>query len=302
MLGGSSMQVLMQVLTLFLLMLCGLFSAKGKLLDERQIAGLNTFVLSFAQPCLILSSMQRDRSPELIRDLLLVFVCTCVIITVSGLIAHRLFRKEPKDRHAVLTNLAMVSNCGFMGYPVITAALGEGALIYAALYVSAFNLMSWTLCAYCYGGKEAMRPKQLLKSPSLLAVIGGMVLFLTGWRLPGFVNNALSMLGETTTPLAMFVIGTRLMGLRKEHLTDRSLLSVCGLRLLIFPLAVWLLSLTPLPRMVTSALFLCTAMPCAALTAMMAEMYHSDRTLASRGVALSTALSMVTVPLLLMLI
>ena len=296
------MQVLMQVLTLFLLMLCGLFAARGKLLEEKQIAGLNTFVLSFAQPCLILSSMQRDRSPELIRDLLMVFVFTCVIIAISGVIAHRLFRREAPHRRAVLTTLSMVSNCGFMGYPVITAALGEDALIYAALYVSAFNLMSWTLCAYYFGGREAMRPKQLLKSPSLLAVIGGMVLFLTGWRLPGFVNNALSMLGETTTPLAMFVIGTRLISLRREHLADRSLLGVCGLRLLVFPMAVWLLTLTPLPRMVTSALFLCTAMPCAALTAMMAELYRSDRTLASRGVALSTALSMLTVPLLLMLI
>lgn len=296
------MQVLMQVLTLFLLMLCGFGAAKSKLMDEKHIAGLNTLVLSFAQPCLILSSMQRDRSPDLIRDLLLVFVFTCIIIAVSGLIAHRLFRKEPADRRAVLTNLSMVSNCGFMGYPVITAALGEEALIYAALYVSAFNLMSWTLCAYYFGGKEAMRPAQLLKSPSLLAVIGGMVLFLTGWRLPSFVNNALSMLGDTTTPLAMFVIGTRLVSLRKEHLTDRSLLGACSLRLLIFPMAVLLLTLTPLPKMVTSALFLCTAMPCAALTAMMSELYDSDRALASRGVALSTALSMITVPILLLLI
>ena len=296
------MQVLMQVLTLFLLMLCGFGAAKSKLMDEKHIAGLNTLVLSFAQPCLILSSMQRDRSPDLIRDLLLVFVFTCIIIAVSGLIAHRLFRKEPADRRAVLTNLSMVSNCGFMGYPVITAALGEEALIYAALYVSAFNLMSWTLCAYYFGGKEAMRPAQLLRSPSLLAVIGGMVLFLTGWRLPGFVNNAMSMLGDTTTPLAMFVIGTRLVSLRKKHLTDRSLLGACSLRLLIFPMAVLLLTLTPLPKMVTSALFLCTAMPCAALTAMMSELYDSDRALASRGVALSTALSMVTVPILLLLI
>jgi len=296
------MQVLMQVLTLFLLMLCGFGAAKSKLMDEKHIAGLNTLVLSFAQPCLILSSMQRDRSPDLIRDLLLVFVFTCIIIAISGLIAHRLFRKEPTDRRAVLTNLSMVSNCGFMGYPVITAALGEEALIYAALYVSAFNLMSWTLCAYYFGGREAMRPAQLLKSPSLLAVIAGMVLFLTGWRLPGFVNNALSMLGDTTTPLAMFVIGTRLVSLRREHLTDRSLLGVCSLRLVIFPLAVLLLTFTPLPKMVTSALFLCTAMPCAALTAMMSELYDSDRALASRGVALSTALSMITVPILLLLI
>lgn len=296
------MQVLMQVLTLFLLILCGFGAAKGKLLDEKQIVGLNTFVLSFAQPCLILSSMQRDRSPDLIRDLLLVFVFTCVIIAVSGVIARRIFRREGTDRRAVLTNLSMVSNCGFMGYPVITAALGEDALIYAALYVSAFNLMSWTLCAYYFGGKEAMRPRQLLKSPSLLAVIAGMALFLTGWRLPGFVNNAMSMLGNTTTPLAMFVIGTRLVGLNRTHLSDKSLLTACGLRLIVFPLVVLLLIFTPLPRMVSASLFLCTAMPCAALTAMMSEMYNSDRALASRGVALSTALSMITVPILLLLI
>lgn len=296
------MQVLLQVLTLFLLMLCGFGAVKGKMMDQKGIAGLNTLVLNFAQPCLILSSMQRDRSPELIRDLLLVFVCTCVIIGVSGIIASRLFRKEDPKRRSVLTNLAMVSNCGFMGYPVIEAALGKEAVIYAALYVAAFNLMSWTLGAYYYGGKQAMRPSQLLKNPSLLAVVCGMVLFLTGWRLPGFINNGMSMMGSTTTPLAMFVIGSRLVGLKREHLTDRPLLTACGMRLLVFPLCVLLLTFTPMPKMVVSALYLCTAMPCAALTAMMSELYDADRSLASRGVALSTALSMLTVPLMLLLI
>lgn len=296
------MQVLMRVLTLLVLMLCGFAASKTKLMEEKHFSGLNTLVLTFAQPALILSSMQRDRSPELIRDLLLVFVCTCAIIGVSGVVAHRLFRRQAPARRAVLTNLAMVSNCGFMGYPVITAALGEDALIYAALYVSAFNLMSWTLCAYYYGGRDAMRPAQLLKCPSLLAVVGGMLLFLTGWRLPGFLNDALSMLGDTTTPLAMFVIGARLTGLTRAHLADRSLLGVCGLRLVVFPLAVLLLSLTPMPRMVVATLYLCTAMPCAALSAMMAEQYHAEPALASRGVALSTALSMLTIPVMLLLL
>lgn len=296
------MQVLMQVLTLFLLMLCGFGASKAKVMDSKHFSGLNTLVLTFAQPCLILSSMQRDRSPELIRDLLLVFVCTCAIIGVSGVIAHRLFRRQAPQRRSVLTNLSMVSNCGFMGYPVITAALGEEALIYAALYVSAFNLMSWTLCAYYYGGREAMRPSQLLKCPSLLAVFAGMVLFLTGWRLPAFVNDALAMLGDTTTPLAMFVIGARLTGLTRAHLTDTPLLGACTLRLVVFPLAVLLLSFTPMPRMVVSTLYLCTAMPCAALTAMMAEQHACDAPLASRGVALSTALSMLTIPAMLLLL
>lgn len=296
------MQVLLQVLTLFLLMMCGLGAVKGRLMNDKGVSGLNTLVLYFAQPALILSSMQQSANPELIRDLAWVFLFACLIMTISGVIAHRLFARQSSPRRAALTNLSMVSNCGFMGYPVVTAALGQGALIYAVIYVAAFQLMCWTLGAYYFGGRQAMKPKELLKNPSLWAVVLGLVLFLTGWRLPAFLNDGLSMMGATTTPVAMFVIGARLMGLKKEHLTDRPLLLACLLRLILFPLMALLLLFTPLPRMVVSVLYLCTAMPCAALTAMMSELYNCDKELASRGVALSTALSMVTVPLMLLLL
>ena len=296
------MGVLLQVLTLFLLMMTGLGSVRFKVLDEKDISGLNTFVLWFAQPCLILARLQQDATPALLMELGWVFVLTCLVMLLSAVAAHRLFRKEAHDRRAVLTNLAMASNCGFMGYPVITAAFGEGALIYAVMYVTAFNLMCWTLGSYYYGGRKAVQPTRLLTNPSIIAIAAGLVLLLTGWRLPGFLNDTLELLGSTTTPVAMFVIGSRLLGVKREHLTDRPLLVACALRLILVPAAVLLLRLTPLPPMVVSALYLCAAMPCAALTGMQADLYNCDRFLASRGVALSSALSMVTVPLMLLLI
>ena len=269
------MTVLLQVLTLGLLMLCGLIAVRFRVLDQKGVGALNTFVLNFAQVGLIISKLQQDSNPELVTELAWMFALTC---------------------------LSMVSNCGYMGYPVIIATMGEDALIYAVVFVAAFNLMCWTMCAYYFGGKEAMQPKRLLSNPSLIAVIIGLTLFLTGWRLPGFINSALSMVGETTTPLAMFVIGARLISLRPHHLKDTKLLLVCLLRLLVFPLAILLLRLTPLSRTVVDALYLCTAMPCAALTAMQADLFDCDTELASRGVAVSTALSLITVPLMLMLI
>ena len=265
-------------------------------------SALNKLVLYFAQPALILSSMQQSSSPELIRDLAWVFVLACAAMALSGFVALFFFRREAAQRRSVLTSMAMVSNCGFMGFPVITAALGEEALIYAVIYVAAFQLMCWTLGAYVFGGRSAMRPGELFRNPSLLAVLGGLVLFLTGWRLPGFVNDGLSMMGSVTTPVAMFVIGSNLVGLTPAHLSDRPMLTACGLRLVAAPLMVLLLRLTSLSGLVVNSLFLCTAMTCAALTAMMAELYQADSVLASRGVAVSTALSMVTVPLLLSLI
>lgn len=296
------MTVLLQVMTLFLLIITGFIAAQKNVLDDRGLRGLNTLVLNFAQPALILHKMQMPTTPQLIIELAWVFVLTCATIAIAGVIAFHIFGKEEKNRRATLTVLSMVSNCGFMGYPVITATMGEDALIYAVMFVTAFNLMSWTLGAYFFGGRKAMQPQRLLTNPTIIAVIGGMALFLTGWTLPSFVNSALDMMGATTTPLAMFVIGARLISLRREHLQDVKLLLVCGLRLVIFPATILLLRLTPLPEMVVSSVYLCTAMPCAALTAMQAERWDCEKELASRGVALSTALSMLTVPLMLMLV
>ena len=296
------MTVLMQVMTLFLLIITGFIAAKKNVLDNKGLKGLNTMVLNFAQPALILHKMQMPTTPQLIIELAWVFVLTCATIAIAGMIAFRIFAKEEKKRRATLTVLSMVSNCGFMGYPVIIATMGEDALIYAVMFVTAFNLMSWTLGAYFFGGRNAMQPRQLLRNPTIIAVIGGLMLFLTGWTLPSFINSALDMMGATTTPLAMFVIGARLISLRREHLKDMKLLLACELRLILFPALILLLRLTPLPVMVVSSVYLCTAMPCAALTAMQAERWDCEKELASRGVALSTALSMLTVPLMLMLV
>ena len=296
------MTVFLQVMTLFLLMLCGLAAAKTRLMNDHNLRGLNTLVLYFAQPALILHRLQIPASPELIIEIIWVFVLACATMGLSGVIAFRLFAKEEQQRRSVLVSLSMLSNCGFMGFPIIIATMGDDALIYAVVFLAALNLIAWTLTAYYFGGPKAMQPKKLLLNPTMWAIAGGLFLFFAGWTLPAFANDALDMLGSTTTPLTMFVIGARLVSLRKEHLRDVKLLLMCALRLVIFPAAILLLRFTPLPEMVVSSVYLCTAMPCAAMTAMQAELYDSDKELASRGVALSTALSIATVPLMLLLV
>lgn len=297
------MTVLYQVLTLFLLMLCGLIAIKTRLISPKDVSVMNSFVLNFAQVGLIIDGLQRKADPQLIRELGWTFLISCVIMMLCGAVGGLLFRREPHDRRAVLTNLCMVSNCGYMGFPVVIAALGQNALIYAVVYSTGFNLMCWTACAFVFGGREAMRPRNLLSNPALIATLVGMALFLGGWSLPKFLGDAMSMLGATTTPLAMFVIGARLVSLRPAHLKDKKLLLVCLLRLVVFPLtALLFLRMTPLPKAVIDVLYLCTAMPCAALTAMQTELFHCDSDLASRCVALSTALSLATLPVMLLLL
>ena len=121
------MTVLLQVMTLFMLMLCGLSAAKTKLLSDQGLKGLNTLVLYFAQPALILHRLQTPASPELIVEIIWVFVLACATIGIAGVISFRLFAREEHQRRAVLTSLSMLSNCGFMGFPIITATMGDKA-------------------------------------------------------------------------------------------------------------------------------------------------------------------------------
>ncbi len=292
------MDVLFQVVTLFLLMTAGFATMKLKVIDERGLNGLNTVILYFAMPSLVLGKLQTPASPELIGQLCLVFVLSFTAMALAGAMGFLLFKGQERKRRAVLVNLCMVSNCAYMGYPIIEAAYGGEALLYTVVYVAAFNLVVWTLCSFVFAGAKEVKPKKLFTNPTLLAVFGGTILLLTGVRLPVFVNSALDMLGGTTTPLAMFVIGARLVTFRPKHLTDKPLLIMCALRLLILPLALLLLRLTPISDTVVKALVLCTAMPCAASTAIQSEAYESDSGLASRGVAVSTLMSLITIPLI----
>lgn len=81
------MAVFLQVITLFLLIFCGFFSAKGKLVDENGISTLNKIdSLTSPSPALTLYGLQKDASPELIHDLILVFFISLAIMILSGLL------------------------------------------------------------------------------------------------------------------------------------------------------------------------------------------------------------------------
>ncbi len=142
-----------------------LLLGEGKLVDENGISTLNKIVLYFALPALTLYGLQKDASPELIHDLILVFFISLAIMILSGLIAYFLYRREPNERRSVLTNLSMLSNSAYMGYPVVIATLGEDMLIYAVVFVGAFNLMCWTFGSFFFGGISAIQPKKLLTKP-----------------------------------------------------------------------------------------------------------------------------------------
>ena len=297
------MDVIAQVVMLFLLMFCGFGSSKAKLIPDAGIAGLNKMVVCFALPCLIVGKLQQSVDPALMRDLTAVFLtggATMLLFCLLGRFVF--FRNETAPRRAVFTSMCMFSNAGYMGFPVLSAAFGADNLIYGVLYVAVFNLLGWSVGVMLFD-RSALSLRRILKVPSLIAAVLGIVLFLLGIRLPKIVVDAMDAMASITTPLAMFIIGTRLTKVRLSDMRDVKMLLACGLRLLIYPVAAWLIcTLFGCAGIVRATVTLCTAMPCAAQVALQAENYGGDRELASRGVAVSTLFSIATIPIILLLV
>ena len=77
------MDVMNQVLVLFLLILCGFTAVKAGWIREGGIQGLNAMVLYFSLPCLTVAKLQQEASPGLMLELSQVFVIGAVSIPVS---------------------------------------------------------------------------------------------------------------------------------------------------------------------------------------------------------------------------
>lgn len=295
------MAILQQVLGLFLIMLCGLVAVKAKWIDDKGVKGLHSLVIYFSLPAQIFAKLQVKASADMALDLVIVFLVAGLTMLAFGGFAWLIFKKETPKRRSVLACLAMFSNAAYMGFPLLSVAFSEGEMIYGVMYVAMFNLLCWSVGVMIYDS-GSINLKDLCTAPALIASVAGILCFVAGWLLPTFLVDTLNTLGNATTPLAMFIVGTHLSTFKAADLLDVKLLAVSAMRLLVFPLLVYgALTLAGTSQIVTATLTLLTAMPCAASAVILAERYGGDATMASKGVSISTALSVATIPLIMML-
>lgn len=123
--------------------------------------------------------------------------------------------------------------------------------------------------------------------------------------IPDVLSTPLTHLSNITTPLSMLVIGMNLTeGRVGDLLRDRDVFSVSFLRLVFFPVLTWaILRLLPISNpLVVGVTLIIMAMPSPAISAILAESYHSDKEFASRSVFLSSLLCLISIPLISLLL
>mgnify|MGYP000857558105 CR=1 FL=1 len=298
--------VINQVIILFLIMIIGFYAKKRDIINQETRKKLSEILVRITLPAMIIYSYNQEFSQELLQNSWIMIIYSFGIHIFTAIISGFIFNKFPKNIKDILKFATVYSNCGYMGLPILEALYGKIGIFYASMYITAYNVFTWTNGVMIFTGeKNAKAFKKALLNPGIIAVFAGMIIFIFSIKLPYPVLKTCEILGTMTTPLSMLIIGSLIADVNfKELFSGWALYYISVIRLIILPLFVLMvLKLSGIND--TTLLGACVAtvaMPAAANTAVFAERYNGDAYFASRTVAFTTILSMFTIPAILHLI
>lgn len=306
------MILLQQMMVLFIIMMIGYLCRRIGLFGAEASKLLSGIVVNVANPALILSSSINKESTIQGKELALTMglaISFYVVLLVLAEIIPRLLRVEERD-YGVYKVMTVFSNIGFMGFPLLTAMYGNESLLYASLFLIPYNVLIYTygvgaLCKTEEAEKEGKKeiPWKKIFNIGVIACIISVILYLTRIRVPQVIEDVADTLGNLTAPLSMMVIGDAMSQMKiKELLKDKKLMIFTGIKLLVIPIiGLFLVKQLGLNPTLIGVCLVMLSTPVGSMTAMLAQQYDGNYELASKGVALTTLLSVVTMPIVSMI-
>jgi predicted permease len=287
----------------------GYILLKTKAIKQENISSFSKVLLFVCQPCLSLYSFQKViYSTELFENML-IFLGLSAFIQISMLsLSYLVLRKKYDNaKYRVATIATTFGNVGFLGVPLLEALLPQNpeAVTYSAVFIVTMNLISWTLgSAILTGDRKYISTKKLFINPAILTLIVALPLFFTQTVLPTNLMSFITLLGKMTTPLSMLILGMRFATVKSRELfTDLSVYMTAIAKLVIFPLFAFLLThFLPLDFSIKATLFILCCCPTASVVLNLSELYNCGQKNAANAVLVSTIFSLLSIPLLLMIL
>lgn len=295
------MVLLQQMGILFVYMMIGYVACKKEYFDQEFGKKLSWLVVNVANPMLAISAVVNNEEQIAKKDFyvtVLLAICFYAFFLILAQILPRLIGVQNSDI-GVYKMMTTFNNIGFMGFPVIAAAYGNGALIYAVPFSIMFNILcyTWGIQTLCGGGEKG-NWKRIINIGTISGIIS-IVLFFMQIPVPKMICSLSAGLSNLTGPLSMLVIGISIAAMElKDLFTDVKLLKFALIKLLAVPVAAMLLVCQVIDnRLICEVFLVMMATPAASMCAMLSQQYGGDYELAAKGVALTTILSVVTMPI-----
>lgn len=299
----------MQILSLFLIMVVGYVLRKRNVFDEEANVRFTRLIIYVSLPAQIIKTFVANQGIVSNGEVILMFGISLVAYLLYAIVGvlFIIMVRVPADKRSTYLFMMMFGNVGFMGFPLTEALLGEEALIYAVIFNVIFNLLVYSFGILMIGKKEEKFQfpiKKLLNMPLISAVLS-IILYFGKIQFPEVLVKSLDFMGNITTPVAMLILGSTIAGMPWKELFDEWRIYVfTGFKLLIIPiLVIGILKLVPtLNPLIRGSLILLSATPVATNSTMLAIEYGGDRRLTSKGIFFTTLLCMLTIPMIQMLV
>lgn len=308
-------QIFSQMTILFAILSIGYISAKTKLLSSESNRHLTNLVLYITNPCTILYSVLSADAALSTSELLLLTVIAVlfygVLIVISRFVPKLL--RVSKEETGIYRFMTVFPNVGFMGFPVVKAVFGQGAVFYAAIFnlFFQFYIYTWGVHQISKNPQDGRLNVKTLLQPVIISSIIAYLIYL--FRLKSFITDSiigqmltstLAMVNGITSPLCMLITGIGLAMLPiKKILTNWRLYLLSIGKQILLPIAVFYL-LSPIVKnsLILGICVIMAAMPVATSSSLFCTKYDGPVDIAASGIFLSTLLSIPAVPLIMMLL
>jgi len=297
-------------LTLFAIVVVGYVIGKLGYLGGDFDRQLSRLVINITCPALILSSAMTGNLPDrrFILPLLLVSVVTYAVLTAIAFVLPRYLTSRKSDEGTVGFAL-LFGNVGFMGYPVVDSIFGHEAVFYAAVLNVVNTFAVFTVGTILITGRNDVegsrfQKKVLYSTPMIAAYLTILIVALGIDGIPGCVSQPLTMIGSITVPAALLIIGSSMSQLSlRTMLGNRTVYATSLFRLVLLPVAVYFLCrIIGFSDFVVNINTIVIAMPVATYGTILCLKYGKDTTMMTEVTFITTLLSMLTIPVLAMLL
>jgi malonate transporter and related proteins len=296
----------------FGLILLGVIASRRWHGTEQGLAWLNIFLVYFSLPALIFLVVSAAPFAQLLNWPYV--TATSAVTVVSYLcvtFASMWLFRTPLKEAALQGTAGSYGNVGYMGLPLAVAFFGPEAAVPAALVFCFDCTVQFVLTAFLatlaherdeesHWGEVAFRIiRQVVSHPFIIATALGVIASALQFKAPGALATILDMLMRAAGPTALFALGV-IVGMRRFSGIGPELTLVAGVKVILQPaLAFLVVSLVPgiEPSWLNVAVMM-AALPTASNAFILATQYKTYVAGASTAVIVTTALSAVTIPLI----
>lgn len=298
--------VFLKTLPFFALIGLGWLAARSRLFPEEGAAWLTKFVFYFALSAMLFRfAAGLDLNALFDARFVAAYLLGSTLVWGVGMAVARA-RGLPLTEAAMEAQCCMIGNTGFLGVPMLVVLIGERAIgpvlmVLTIDFLVFSTLITLIIHAARSGGFRAATIIPVLRgivaNPMILSMVAGLLWAQFHLPMPDVLDEFLSILGAAATPGALFAIGASLASRRLQRVAVSGWLSFA--KLVLHPAAVcataWLLSVEAFSAGVMVA---AAGLPLAGTVYILAQHFQVAEQRVSAAILISTAASIVTIPLI----